>query len=303
MLNRLCLTILIIIHTATACYGLEVVAVKSSPAQPYDVALQAFSQQLIALSPVRGTKAIKPVITIRGMTLNSEEQPDALRRTISQGKPDLIVALGSKALRVTAPIHDIPIIYLLVPVPDDVVSRQANITGVLLQPEAGAQFRTLKNIMPSAKRVGVIYDPDKTTALIDNAARANKNLVFVRRPARSPQEVASQLSSLEGEIDLLWMVPDSTILSPQTEKSFFRFAHKQKIPILAFSEKYLARGASFAISLNLEEMGRMAARLATQIQKGIAPQHLPPLKTLKVDIKINRTIIDKLGLKLQEGQP
>ncbi len=303
MLKRLCLTILILCHMAPACYGLEVVAVKSSPAQPYEAALQAFRKELIALSLGHGTKTIQPNITIRTISLRDDEQPAELRHEINKGKADLIVALGSKALRLAAPIHDIPIIYLLVPFPAEIAGGQANITGVLLQPEAGAQFRTLNDIMPGAKRVGVIYDPAKTAALVDQAAATNSGTVFVRRPARSGQEVPDHLASLAGEIDLLWMLPDSTILSPQTAKSFYRFAHQHQIPILAFSEKYLTRGATFAIHLDLEEMGRMAALLALRIKQGEKPQDLPPTRTERVTLKLNRTMIDKLGLKLQEGQP
>lgn len=276
---------------------------KSSTAQPYEEALQAFSRHLVSLCPVHGTKSIQPDITITPLIVESDGTPEALRLAINNKKPDLIVALGSKALQFTAPIKNIPIIYLLVPSPEKIADKQANITGVLLQIDPSAQFRALKNILPSVKRVGVLYDPGKTGALVTDAADSNKNLTFVRRPTRFPQDVVSQLTSLKGEIDLLWMVPDSTILSPQTEKSFYRFALQNKIPILAFTEKYLAKGASFASHLDLDEMGRLAALLALRIKNGESLQGLPPLRADRVVLEINRPMIDKLGLKIQEIQP
>lgn len=303
MLKKLCLTLFILLSTAMTCHGLEVVAVKSSPAQPYEDALQSLHQHLTSLYPVYGPKTIQPDIAITSITLSKEDRAEAVTGDINRQKPDIIVALGSKALRFTSSIKNIPIIYLLVPSPEKIVAHQDNITGVLLQHLAGAQFRALKRIMPSVKRIGVIYDPAKTEAMVENAAKKNNDLIFVRRQARSPQEVANQLTSLTGEIDLLWMLPDSTILSPQTEKSFYRFAHLHKIPILAFSEKYLARGASFATHLDLEQMGHLAALLALRIHKGEAPKNLPPLQTDKVDLMTNDTIIDKLGITLQEVGP
>jgi putative ABC transport system substrate-binding protein len=303
MLTRLSLIILIFLHTASACYGLEVVAVKSSPAQPYEEALQAFSRHLASLYPVHGTKSIQPDITITPLIVGSDGKPEALRLAISNKKPDLIVALGSKALQITAPIKNIPIIYLLVPLPEKIAGKQANITGVLLEIDPGAQFRALNKILPSVKRVGVLYDPEKTGALVTGAADSGNTLIFVLRPTRSPQDVVSQLASLQGEIDLLWMLPDSTILSPQTEKSFYRFALQNKVPILAFTEKYLSKGASFASHLDLDEMGRLAALLALRIQNGESIQGLPPLRPDRVVLKINHTMTDKLGLKIQEIQP
>jgi putative ABC transport system substrate-binding protein len=303
MLNRLCLLILFLLQTASVCHGFEVVAVKSSAAQPYAEALEAFSRHLLALSPVRGTKSINPDITVTPLSVATDDHGAALRQTINQIKPDLMVALGSTALRIVAPITDIPIIYLLVPSPEKSGGQQQHITGVLLQPEAGVQFHALKNIMPTLKRVGVIYDPAKTAALVEQTASANKDIFFVRRPATSPQEVISHLESLNGDIDILWMLPDSTILSPQTEKSFYRFSLQHKIPILAFSDKYLAKGASFAIHLDIEEMGRLAALLALRIQNGEQPRNLPPVRIQQVALEINHPLLDKLGLPRQEIAP
>ncbi len=279
---------------------MEILAIKSSSAPPYEIAFQAFSGNLSSLVPAQGPKAIKTGIATRAITLSAGDSADRLRRTILKRKPDLIVALGSKALRFSAPIKDIPIIFLLVPSPEKIISSQANITGVLLAPDSGALFAALKKTMPSVKRVGVLYDPNKSDSHINEAEQAHQDLDFVRRPTRAPQEVADQIASLTGKIDLLWMLPDNTILSPQTEKSFYRFAHQHRIPILAFSEKYLSRGASFAVHLDLEEMGHMAAYLAQQIQDGASLETLPPLKTHKVKLATNDTIINKLGLKLQE---
>lgn len=42
---------------------------------------------------------------------------------------------------------------------------------------------------------------------------------------------------------------------------------------------------------------------ALRIKQGEKPQDLPPMRTERVILKINPTMIDKLGLTLQEGQP
>ena len=75
---------------------------------------------------------------------------------------------------------------------------------------------------------------------------------------------------------------------------------RKKIPILAFSDKYLKKGACFAVSLDIAKMGRQAANLADQIRNGAKPSDLKPLQIDHVELKRNNLIIDKLGLAIQE---
>ncbi len=273
---------------------------KSSTAEPYSRAFESFNRTFSSAVPTRGLKSIgqDSIIT---HTINKDDSPDRLVRLIRKENPDLIIAFGSKALRQVASIHDVPIIYLLVPSPDKISKNQKNITGVLLQPEAGLEFRALRKLAPAIKKVGVVYNPDKSKDLIRNTVRNNKDLQYILRPVDQPQDVAKQLQSLASEVDLVWMPPDSTVLTPHTEKSFYLFSLQNEVPLLAFSEKYLRKGASFAVSLDLSTMGSMAADLALLIKNGVKASNIPPVRPQQVKLKQNKIILNKLGFHIEEA--
>lgn len=124
--------------------------------------------------------------------------------------------------------------------------------------------------------MGVVYNPAHTGDLIAATMANSKNFTFVLQPVNRSQEVAERLADLAGRVDLVWLPPDQTILAPQAEKSFYLFSLQHKVPLLAFSEKYLSRGASLAVRLDIDEMSRKAAMLAQLIQNGADAARLAP---------------------------
>lgn len=300
ILKRVFFFIIAILLSASPVSAYEIVAVLSSQAKPYALALQAFHQHLKEISPKRGLKSIQD----NGMqiiTLQPKESATLTHQRIQASEPDLIIAFGSKALHHTALARpNTPIIYLLVPSPQKSLQSHKEATGVLLQPKPGVEFKALQEIFPAGRRIGVVYDPNKSAALVAATIANNKELTFTLRPIRHAQEVASQLATLKNKVDLIWMLPDPTTLSPQAEKSFYIFSLRQKIPLLAFSDKYLQKGASFAVTLDIVKMGQRAADLAFQVKNGSKPSRIRPVQFDEVEVKRNNLIINKLGLTLQE---
>lgn len=118
MLKRVCLAILLLLSVSSQVRAAEILAVLSSPAEPYLVARKAFEQHFNTMAPGRGLKTIQPHI-IRSVTLTQDEQDDALGTAVVERRPDFIVALGSRALSRSVQLPGkIPVIYLLVPSPE-----------------------------------------------------------------------------------------------------------------------------------------------------------------------------------------
>ncbi len=299
MPRKFCLIIILLLQTASSAQAYEIAAVISSRAKPYTLALQAFQQHFNKLCPSRGLKSIQPD-TITVFRLDKKVNSTQISQKIRAAKPDLIIAFGSKALSLAAKgARNTPIIYLLVPSPENFLTGNGQATGVLLQPEPGVEFQALTPLFPAVNRIGVVYDPDKSTDLISATMAMNRDLSFVLRPVGQAREVAGALHGLAEKVDLVWMLPDTTSLTPQSEKSYYLFSLQHKIPLLAFSEKYLKRGATFSVSLDLAEMGKKAAELAKRIKNGERPSTISPIRIDQVRLKTNQLIVNKLGLKVK----
>ncbi|MCA1957869.1 MAG: hypothetical protein LDL14_04990, partial [Nitrospira sp.] len=79
---------------------------------------------------------------------------------------DLVLAVGSKAATAARlEILDIPVIYSMVLHPTKYDLKAPNLVGVTTKPMIGQQLGTLRTVMPNLKRIGYLYDPNKTPPL------------------------------------------------------------------------------------------------------------------------------------------
>jgi putative ABC transport system substrate-binding protein len=150
--------------------------------------------------------------------------------------------------------------------------------------------------------VGVIYNPAKTGAQVQEAREAAQRLgiTLVLRKADDPREAVRELSTLKGEVDALWLVPDPTVVTRDTVEAFALFSQQNRVPVVAFAARYLQQGAVAAFEVDPSDMGRQAGRMARRILDGASPDKVPPEHPAKTHLKVNQTAARNLGLALKE---
>ncbi|MDH4318201.1 MAG: hypothetical protein OEV64_07400 [Desulfobulbaceae bacterium] len=275
----------------------EIMVLSSGNELQYTLAGKAFENYMTDYLPIRGVKSIQSV-DIKFHIIEKGCERDSVAE-IERINPDLLVTIGLKALR-TAVETGKPLIFLLVSSDKINLPEKYNGTGVYLDQGSGQEFGDVIRLLPLIKRVGVVYDPDKTGGLVAGAEKAWPRLTFIRAPVTSSKEVVTRLKDLRGNIDLLWMVPDLTAVTPQTEQSYYRFSLEQNVPVLTFSERYLERGATIAGVFDIPAMGEKAGELAIQVVGGLAPGSIVPVPADKRIIKVNKKTADKLKIQFAE---
>ncbi|MBI5558835.1 MAG: hypothetical protein HY885_14505 [Deltaproteobacteria bacterium] len=301
MKKTLILLILMLLVRVLPALGYEIVVVKGGPLPDAQV-VSAFAEELVKILPARGPKTIEPH-HIEEINLGTDLSGESAAARIAALRPDLILALGREALLSVRDIRSIPVIYLLVAAPELIVEERTNITGIRLDIPPKLQFDQVSRYLPKVKRVGVIFDPARSSHVVNQAALNRPDLEFVALAASSAREVPGLLEKLKGKVDLLWLLPDLTVTNPQTLQSYFLFSFQNKTPVLAFSEKYLKNGAALAVTFDLEDMGVQAARLAAAIFTGTPAGRLSVRDISAVKTAINHDITEKLGLDLAPGAP
>jgi putative ABC transport system substrate-binding protein len=106
---------------------------------------------------------------------------------------------------------------------------------------------------------------------------------------------------LEAVPDALWLLPDLTVISPETVEFLFNYSMAHKIPVIAFSEQYLALGAFMSISLDVYELGRQTGEMANTIFGGKPLTQIPPAEAQKTVVTINRTVAGNLGIPIHDA--
>lgn len=244
----------------TVLFSAEVAVIKSQDLLPYDQAVAGFrsvSRANIAEYNMKGDETTGPGII---------EQ-------IRQHKPDAVLAVGVKAaVLAKKQISDIPLVYCVVIDPEKYGLEEGNITGILLEVPINSQFKIFKAAVPTLKRIGVLYDPAKTAGLIHNAQKeANRlGLELVAVEVRSLKEVPATIRSLLPQVQGLWMVPDSTVITADSFRLILLATYEKNIPFMAFSESFVKTGALLSLSPDYFQIGKQASKLVDRvIERGI----------------------------------
>lgn len=186
---------------------------------------------------------------------------------------NLVLAVGAKAaMAARLEILDIPVIYSMVLHPTKYDLRAPNLVGVTTKPMIGQQLGTLRTIMPNLKRIGYLYDPTKTPPLsAEMVAQARQlSITFVQRHVRTTEEVPPTLRELLPNIDALWLVSDSTVLTEESFSFILREAFDRRIPVIGFDPEFSRRGALISFWIDPADIGQEAASLAQTMLFGTA---------------------------------
>ncbi|MES4785652.1 MAG: hypothetical protein C4294_07335, partial [Nitrospiraceae bacterium] len=194
-----------------------------------------------------------------------------LARKIRASDASLVVAIGLKAALVAKlEVVDVLLMYCMVLDPEKYDLRGPNITGIGLQIPIERQFSAMRSVLPKLKRIGVIYDPEKTGPLVEEARRWAKglNLELVERRIRSEKELPDTLRALIAHIDALWLVPDSTVLTEDSLRFVLATGLDHNVPVIGFSSEFVRSGALIGLSVNPEDIGRQAGILVKKMLNG-----------------------------------
>jgi putative ABC transport system substrate-binding protein len=270
---------------ATDTFAQEIVVVRNMRIKPYSDALSGFKAVL-------GGKFGNINYTVLG----SEDAASSIRRN----KPDLILAIGLDALNAMRRNTDIPIVYLMVLAPDSLVHLEKNINGVSMTISPEKQLAALRKILPGVRRLGLLYDSRKSGQFVKRAQGAARELRIdlLAKEVTHPKSVLEALNSLKGAIDALWMIPDTTVVTPETAEMIMLFSLENRLPVSTFSVKYLEMGALMSLDINASDMGRQAGELASRILSGTNSREITSVEADNPTLVINETVARKLRIPL-----
>ena len=285
-----------------AAWAGDIVVIQSSGLSAYNNAVAGFENVLLRDIPASGPKAVL-AHTITSHILSETESPSQLRNTLSKQRPSLVLVIGSSSLALVKDLTDMPILYLMVPYPEMMLGAQDNITGVNMHISAEQQMAAFTRALPQIQSVGLLYDPEQTGMIVREAQDVARqyNISLIALPVKEAREVPGRLGELTGRVDCFWMLPDRTVLTPQTMDAIFLFSLENRIPVATFSEKYLDMGAVLSVSFDTFDMGKQAGEMALKVLNNTRVSDLPPEQVRKVVVRTNAMAAKTLGIVL-EGQ-
>ena len=264
--GRLLPTLLVIgaFMWVTSAYAADVIILMSPEIPLFKEAEQGFR------SRVGGN------VTTFIMDREADPENKKLLRKMRNENMGLLLVIGSQAMQVAVKeFTQVPIVFCFVLDYTSIISPvnakgNIEISGVTMTIPPEQQIRMLLEINPQIKRLGIVYDKSKSGALVEEVRKATRllGITLVAREIDSQEAAVNAISALQGEIDAYLMLPDSTVLTPESVKYLLLFSFKNQIALVGLSEKYVKQGALLSLSFDSKEIGRQAGELANDYLMG-----------------------------------
>ena len=225
-------------------------------------------------------------------------------------KPQVLVALTTPVAQAAKHmLRDIPLVFASItdPVRAGLIKEpkmgEGNITGASDKQDLAAFLSFVKNILPQAKTVGLLYatGEDNDLALVDmmKSAAASKGMNVLAVSIDHPRDISVKMSLFKGKVDFIY-VGASGPIQPSLP-AIVREADRFKIPVFNLDEKAVYASevlGSFAVSY--KEVGRHVGQIVSLILKGKKPDQIPIFYPSLKDHKgfLSRSKAKKLGITL-----
>ena len=221
-------------------------------------------------------------------------------------KKDLILAIATPAaLSVANATTEIPIVATAITNFETaglVKSHQkpeTNVTGVSDLAPVSKQIGLIKELLPNAKTVGILYSSGEPNSQYQANLAIEEckklNLAAKTYTFSQSSELQSVIESSKGAIDALYAPTDNMVAS--NVDVIVKSSIEYKIPFICCDRAYVQKGALGAYFVNYEEIGKLSGQQVIKILKKLEnPQNLPIGYLNENKLILNATTARKIGL-------
>ena len=222
---------------------------------------------------------------------------------------DLIVPIGTLATRMILQQQlDTSILSTFIPhstfnaLADSLGGRKSletrKLSAIYLEQPFLRQLKLLSQIQPDVSKIGTVLGPTSSSEQ-DNMEQAVSKMEWQLNISRlkeddNPIEILTPVIS---DSDAFLAVPDRSIFNRSTAKWILLMSFRQRIPLIAYSKRYVDAGAIAAVYSTPETVGQETAAWVNKwlITSGGLPS---PAYPEYFDISINKATARSLRLKL-----
>lgn len=192
---------------------------------------------------------------------------------------DMIFAIGTQAAQSSAAAtEDIPIVLTAVTDPASsglVESNEApgkNVTGTSDMNPVTDQIALVKQLVPEAKTVGIIYNSAESNSEIQadmaEAACEAEGLAVERLTISSTNEIQTVVTSAVGKVDVIYAPTDNMVASAMATVAMV--ANENGLPTIVGEPGMVKNGGLATYGIDYEQLGYQAGEMAAKILTGEA---------------------------------
>ncbi|MEM8504411.1 MAG: ABC transporter substrate-binding protein [Cyanobacteria bacterium P01_D01_bin.1] len=221
--------------------------------------------------------------------------------------PDVIVAIAPPSAKsVASATNNIPIVFSAVSDPvdaelvTDIDEPGGNISGLSDRPPVGQQLALIKEILPEATTLGIVYSasesspPSLISLVNENAVEQNLGIRAVTVSAA--EEVTTAVESLIGLVDAIYVPTDDAVSS--VVESVTLVGRENQVPVFAGEMDAVSRGAIATVGFDYYDMGRQTGEMVVEVLGGSRPGDLSVEFVEDSQLAINPAAAAAMGVVL-----
>lgn len=241
---------------------------------------------------------------------NDQSACMTIAQTLVDENCDLIFAIATPAAQAVAGTTDtIPIIISAVtdPAQSGLVNSNekpgVNVSGTSDLTPVKAQIDLLRQIVPKAKTVGLLYSSAESNSVIQiklaKQALDQAGIAYKDYSVSSSNEIQSVVESMVGKVDAIYAPTDNMIASGMATVG--TVADENKIPVICGESGMVDAGGLATYGIDYYKLGYMAGEQAVKVLTGKADISSMPIEYQTADqceLHINQDTAKELGLDL-----
>ncbi len=205
---------------------------------------------------------------------------------------------------------DIPVIYTAVsdPIAAGLANADGspvgNVTGTSDALAVDAQLQMIREVLPDAKTIGIIYTTSEENSVSTiaqyEAAAGNYGFEIVSAGVTAMSEVSLAAADICAKVDCITNLTDNTVVTAL--QTVLEEANKAGIPVFGSEVEQVKAGCVASMGLEYFELGRQTGHMAAKVLKGETKASDMNFEvTSEPSLYVNFAAAEKIGLALPEN--
>ncbi|HAS6161208.1 ABC transporter substrate-binding protein [Vibrio vulnificus] len=221
--------------------------------------------------------------------------------------PDVLVGIATPtAQALVSATRSIPVVFTAVtdPVGAKLVKSMEqpgkNVTGLSDLSPVSQHVDLIKELLPNAKAIGVVYNPGEANAVtlveLLKKSATEKGLKVVESTALKSADVQSATQAIAAKSDVIYAPTDNTVAS--AIEGMIVAANQAKKPVFGGATSYVEKGAIAGLGFDYYQVGVQTADYVVAILEGQEPGKLDVKVATGSDLVVNQGTAEKLGITI-----
>ena len=204
---------------------------------------------------------------------------------------------------------DIPVIYTAVSDPvsaglaKEDKTPEGNITGTADTLPVEAQLKMIRELLPDAKKIGILYTTSEANSVSAIAEYKEKvgdyGFELVEKGITNTSEIALATDDLLSQVDCISNLTDNTVVNSLA--TILDKANAANIPVFGSEIEQVKLGCLAAEGLDYVALGKQTGKMAAKVLKGEKKASEMPFETItEAGLYLNTKVAENLGITVED---